>query len=171
MELIKANQLWKSSFQEMYQDFLSHDPENANFYRDGVLDYSRYVKSLEDESQGINLKSGYVPCSHFWLIEEKSILGVIRIRHHINNEFLSFEGGHIGYDVAPSHRGKGHGKTMLRLALPAAKALGIQTALITADEDNYASRKIIEANGGVFDKVIQGKVFPEPIARYWLKIE
>lgn len=99
---------------------------------------------------------------------QRNILGVIRIRHNINNEFLTLEAGHIGYDIAPSFRGFGHGKTMLKLALPKAKALGITKALITADEDNFASRKVIEANGGQFENIVMGKVFPNPLARYWV---
>ncbi len=49
--------------------------------------------------------------------------------------------------------------------------LGISEALITADEDNIASRKVIESNGGRFEKVVVGKVFPEPLARYWVACE
>ncbi len=60
---------------------------------------------------------------------------------------------------------------MLKLVLPKAKLLGISEALITADEDNIASRKVIEANGGQFEKVVIGKVFPEPVARYWVVCE
>ena len=40
---------------------------------------------------------------------------------------------------------------MLARALPVAAALGINPALITCDEDNIASRKVIEANGGQLD--------------------
>jgi predicted acetyltransferase len=57
---------------------------------------------------------------------------------------------------------------MLRLALLKAKELGITRALIVADEDNIASRKVIEACGGQFEKRVIGKVFPEPVARYWI---
>ncbi len=84
---------------------------------------------------------------------------------------MSLEAGHIGYDIAPSFRGRGYGKQMLKLALPEIKKLGIEKALITADEDNYASRKVIEANGGQLENIIQGKVLPNPLARYWVRCE
>lgn len=93
------------------------------------------------------------------------------MRHHIENDFLALEGGHIGFDVAPSYRGRGYGKKMLKLVLPKASELGIRKALITADEDNIASRKVIENNGGIFENVVMGKVFPEPIARYWVSCD
>jgi predicted acetyltransferase len=40
---------------------------------------------------------------------------------------------------------------MLARTLPVAAALGIDPVLITCDEDNIGSRKVIEANGGQFD--------------------
>lgn len=39
------------------------------------------------------------------------------------------------------------------------------------DEYNHASRGVIEANDGQFIDVIMGKVFPYPIARYWVDCE
>ncbi|POB16202.1 GNAT family N-acetyltransferase, partial [Vibrio vulnificus] len=29
-------------------------------------------------------------------------------------------------------------------------------------------RGVIEANGGEFEKIVIGKVFPNPLARYWV---
>jgi hypothetical protein len=40
---------------------------------------------------------------------------------------------------------------MLAAALPVARSLGVDPALLTCDEDNTASRKVIEANGGVVE--------------------
>lgn len=172
MELVSPSLEFESEFSVFYQDFAKNDVDNAEYYRNGVSGFTRYVQQLQDEALGLNLPDGYVPCNHFWFVDgNRNILGAIRIRHNINNEFLALEAGHIGYDVAPSHRGIGHGKSMLKLALPKAKMLGISEVLITADEDNIASRKVIESNGGRFEKVVVGKVFPEPLARYWVACE
>jgi predicted acetyltransferase len=51
---------------------------------------------------------------------------------------------------------------MLAAALPCARALGIESALITCDQDNIGSRRVIEANGGVL--AYEG----EGIRRYWV---
>ncbi|CAM4132900.1 GNAT family N-acetyltransferase [Vibrio agarivorans] len=169
MELMAPTLELIEAFHAFYEDFLNHDAENADYYKEGRTDFTTYVQRLTDESQGRNLRVGYVPCSHFWLVDtQQNILGAIRVRHNIDNEFLALEAGHIGYDIAPSYRGRGHGKHMLELARPQAKQLGIGRALITADEHNWASRKVIEANGGVFESIVMGKVFPEPTARYWV---
>ncbi|AYV24487.1 GNAT family N-acetyltransferase [Vibrio mediterranei] len=170
MELVTPSLERMQAFAVFYQDFEIHDVDNAEYYREGVSDFPKYVQRLIDEEKGVNLRQGYVPCSHFWLLDsEQKILGAIRVRHHINNEFLSSEGGHIGYDIAPSYRGAGYGKHMLKLVLPKANALGIERALVTADEDNVASRRVIESNGGELENIVMGEVFPNPIARYWVE--
>lgn len=169
MKLISPTVDLQSEFLSFYQDFVQNDAPNAEYYGQGSIDFPHYVKQLNEEEQGINLRDGYVPCSHYWLVDEAcNILGVIRVRHNIDNEFLKLEAGHIGYDIAPSFRGLGHGKVMLKLALLKAKALGITKALITANEDNFASRKVIEANGGQFENIVKGKVFQTSLARYWV---
>lgn len=169
MELVVPSLAFKAAFENFYNDFAQHDVENAEKYLEGHREFPNYVQRLSDEAMGLNLRKGYVPCSHFWLLDNKKyILGAIRVRHNINNDFLALEGGHIGYDIAPSYRGKGNGKLMLQLVLPKAADLGIVRALLTADEDNYASRGVIEANGGQFEKIVMGRVFPQPLARYWL---
>ncbi len=170
MELVSPCLELECEFSRFYQDFVEHDVDNADYYSEGKANFPEYVRHLTEESKGINLPQGYVPCSHYWLLDaNKTILGAIRIRHNIDNEFLTLEAGHIGYDIAPSQRGKGNGKLMLKLVLPYAKALGIEKALITADDDNLASRKVIEANGGELENIVMGKVFKNLIARYWVE--
>jgi predicted acetyltransferase len=70
-------------------------------------------------------------------------------------------GGHIGYDVRPSARRRGHATEMLRQALRVANELGIDPALITCDVDNVGSRTVIERNGGVLEDERNGKL------RFW----
>jgi predicted acetyltransferase len=59
------------------------------------------------------------------------------------------EGGHIGYDTVPSSRGRGIATEMLRKALPIARKLGLSEVLLTCNDTNSASIRVIEANGGV----------------------
>lgn len=169
MRLISPSNALEQSFQSFYSDLEQGDPVRAEYYQESQLNFNRYVQRLANEEKGINLRPSYVSCHHFWLIDEQDqILGGLRIRHNLSNEFLLIEAGHIGYDIAPRFRGKGFGTMMLKLALPKAKQLKIDKALITADEDNIASRKVIEANGGKLESIIIGTVFPYRIARYWV---
>jgi predicted acetyltransferase len=57
--------------------------------------------------------------------------------------------GHIGYAVVPWKQHRGYAKSALRLILSEAKAVGLSYVEITTDPDNIASRRVIEANGGI----------------------
>jgi len=93
---------------------------------------------------------GFVCSTTFWWAEGDEFIGRIAIRHELNARLLEW-GGHIGYDVRSSRRRQGHATRMLAAALPEARKLGIERVLITCEPANVASRKVIEANGGVFE--------------------
>src|SRR5205814_8027162 len=57
--------------------------------------------------------------------------------------------GHIGYAVVPWKEGQGYAKLALKLMLEHAPTEGLEYVEITTDPDNIASRKVIEATGGV----------------------
>ena len=94
--------------------------------------------------------ANFVPMTMLWWVEGATFLGRVSIRHRLN-DWLREVGGHIGYDIRPSARRRGHATAMLAAALPRAAALGIDKALITCDFDNIGSRKVIERNGGVLE--------------------
>ncbi len=93
---------------------------------------------------------GHVPSTTLWWVEGEEYVGRIAVRHRLTPR-LREVGGHIGYDVRPSARRRGHATAMLHAALPVAGNLGIESALVTCDVDNVASRKVIERNGGVLE--------------------
>jgi predicted acetyltransferase len=88
-----------------------------------------------------------VPTTHRWAVAEEQFVGRISI-HHALNDALRIEGGHIGYDTVPSFRGRGVATEMLRQALPVARALGLTAVLLTCDDTNAASIRVIEKNDG-----------------------
>jgi predicted acetyltransferase len=58
--------------------------------------------------------------------------------------------GHIGYSVVPWKRRRGYATRALGEVLTDAKALGLRYVDITTAPHNAASRRVIEANGGIF---------------------
>ena len=112
-----------------------------------------------------------VPSDMYLAIREcdNRIVGIIDLRHHINHPILGTWGGHCGYSVRPSERGKGYSKEILRLNILNAHKLGIDKMLVTCDEKNTASEKAILANGGVFEKMIE--VDGTKIKRYWITVK
>lgn len=102
----------------------------------------------------------------FFLVEHGRILGAIQIRHSIDHPRLIEVGWHIGYGIRPSERGKWYATEMLRLALLEAKKLWLERVLITCHDDNIASAKVIENNGGVFERYTEKE--GKKLRRYWI---
>jgi predicted acetyltransferase len=102
-----------------------------------------------------------VPCTTWWWLDGDEYLGRIALRHVLNPRLLE-TGGHIGYDVRPTARRRGHATAMLARVLPIAHARGIDPVLITCEPGNVASRRVIEASGGVFQDERKG------LRRYWV---
>jgi predicted acetyltransferase len=126
--------------------------------------FTAYVlRLLTERQEEAPRPPGFVPMTTLWWVEEDRFLGRLAIRHRLTPA-LERAGGHIGYDVRPSARRQGHARAMLAAALPFAKTtLGIDEALLTCDETNVASRRVIEASGGRYVDTIGGK------RRYWVQ--
>ena len=108
-----------------------------------------YVEGLLASTQEwVPRPDGHVPSTHLWWVQDNAFVGRVHIRHRLT-PFLREVGGHLGYHVVPTHRRCGHATAMLAAALPIAAALGLDCLLLTCDADNVASRKVIEANGGL----------------------
>ncbi len=123
-------------------DFVSH-------YSEG-MEFTKLIQLLEDQEHGRNLPEGHVPSTFLFGFVGAKMVGRIMIRHQLN-DFLRRIGGHVGYGVVPSERRKGFATRMLLESLPICKSLGLDTVLVTCDEDNVPSKKIIENAGGIFE--------------------
>ena len=158
MELVRPTVRYKESFLDALREYHQIDADDRlDIYELSVKNlhtgFSKYIQQLLEESEGKHLPKGYVPQTTYWLVDGDAFIGRVSIRHTLTEHLLR-EGGHIGYDIRPSKREMGYGTKILQLALPKAKALGIDKALITCNETNTGSKKIIEANDGVFENSV-----------------
>lgn len=125
-------------------------------------EFSAYIRWLRADALDESPRpEGFVPATTLWWVNDQEYLGRIAIRHRLTPRLRDY-GGHIGYDIRPSARQRGHATAMLAAALPVAYGLGVNPALVMCDDDNTASRKVIEANGGVFEDKRGVKL------RYWV---
>lgn len=142
----------KSAYLEMIEEW-------KNFEKTPTSPSRLFVgKSYEDFLDIITLdltnNPNKVNSSLFFFMDDEMILWAIQIRHSIDHPKLSREGwagGHIGYGLRPSARGKWLARETLGLGLVEARKLWIKKVLISADEDNPASWKTIERCGGIYD--------------------
>jgi predicted acetyltransferase len=110
---------------------------------------------------------GRVHSTYFWMVEGDRYLGAIALRH-VLNDFLLEAGGHIGYGVRPGARRQGLASWALGEVLPHASALGLTRVLVTCDDTNIGSQRVIERNGGVLEDVrdtVLGRT-----RRYWIDL-
>lgn len=167
--LVLPHSRYKDSYISAFDEFSKEDlwPDMDRDFL--VYRFDDYLTDFEKTRKGLGLALGWVPATEYWWVENDVFIGRIDIRHHLTDALKNF-GGHIGYEVRKSMRGKGHGKAMLKAVLPMAKEMGIPKTLITCDSNNTASQKVILSVGGILqDEIVnEGREFPTH--RYWVSL-
>lgn len=173
LKLIDPNEKYLEEYKEAYelscekieQGLVSrHD---QMFFNPDEVDVIDAIMSQRDESR---LPEGWVLSYNYFAVDDDKFIGIINIRVKLTERLLKF-GGHIGYGVNPKYWKMGYGTKMLALALEKyGDLIEEDKILITCDEDNIGSYKIIEANGGVLENIVEaeedGDIFP--LRRYWI---
>ena len=131
------------------------------------MSWEEYLEGLDFQEKGKELPKGRVPASFLIAEVDGNLVGRSSIRHTLN-DYLFNVGGHIGYGVRPEYRGKGYAKEILQQSLLFIRGLGVDKALITCDDDNIASAKVIESQGGVLENLVQDE--GRLIRRYWVDL-
>lgn len=133
-----------------------------------AADFDAYLAALRRD-QGRDQPPGRVPQTTLWLVDGPAYVGRVNLRHRLTSR-LRRHGGHIGYEVRPSRRGQGYATRALALALEHARRLGRRRVLLTCDDDNVASWRTIQANGGQLEGVFHLRGHPAPVRRYWIAL-
>jgi predicted acetyltransferase len=139
-------------------------PGENGFHNEGYeIPYSRFtdfLRRVTDARLGRGLPRGYVPQTTYWAYVGTRPVGVAKLRHRLTDA-LRVTGGHIGYAIRPSERGKGYGTKLLRQTLTRAAEMGITEVLITVNENNVPSWKLVERNYGRLVRRADGKRYYE----------
>ena len=144
-------------------------PHFLHYYRDG-MPFARYLEALAEREIAVDVSMDRVPSTFLFAFVDGRIVGRASIRHRLNTR-LERVGGHIGYAVVSEFRRMGYGTEILRQSLDIAKnQLGIRRALVTCDDDNVGSIRVIEKNGGVLHDIVEDVDLWKPKRRYWISI-
>lgn len=167
MKLVKPSLKYKKEYQAIIHNLEDEESDTLWSADKSVKTIKGYIERAEKDERGIDLQELWVPSSTFWLIDNNKIIGRLNLRHRLNNNLIK-RGGHIGYYIRKKYRHQGYGTQILKLALPKARQLGLKKVLITCDNDNVASWKIIEKNNGrLRNKIIRDKKL---IRRYYIDL-
>jgi len=130
--------------------------------------FSAWVGRLAAEADtAVPPAEGRVHADYWWIAEDQRYLGCVTLRHALN-DFLLRAGGHIGYGLRPSARGRGLAAWAVRKIMPRAQDLGLDRLLVTCDDSNVASARTIEKVGGVLEDVRQTEL--GLTRRYWITL-
>ena len=167
IELVPPTERYRESFLRGLREF---QVEGLPWWAGGGLETAEqdFAAFVARKSEDANRRTEtLVPKTHRWAVAEEEFVGRISIHHELNDA-LRVEGGHIGYDTVPSFRGRGVATEMLRQALPVARALGLSSVLLTCDDTNAASIRVIESNGGSLRATKTIDTNRPPKRYYWI---
>lgn len=127
----------------MWLDYLNA-PAGTNLFGYDKVDSSNYLAMLGDR-----------------------VVGMVSIRYELTPQ-LQQVGGHVGYSTHPDYQGQGVATAMLNFAVQNLAGLGVTKVLVTCDDTNLGSAKVIEKNGGVLENIIT--LSNKKVCRYWIDV-
>ena len=169
--LVKPDLSYADEIIKYKEESLKESPLiNGSAGLDRLSSIEIWLEELKKRSCEDTVPEGLVPSSTYLGVREKDnyIVGMIDIRHYLN-EYLTQVGGNIGYGIRKTERNKGYAKQMLKLALEKCKELKIKKVLITCDEDNIASEKVILSANAKLEDI--RNVDGENKKRFWIDLQ
>jgi predicted acetyltransferase len=167
IELRKPRPDDESAFLKARSAVPADNPTFLRDYRQGMT-YTDFMRVLEDHRAGRGLPPHVAPSSFLFAFDHGCIVGRASLRHTLT-PLLGKVAGHIGYAVLPEFRNRGYATQILQAAVRFAhEELGLDRVLVTCDDDNAASIRVIEKSGGVFEDTYQDATLSRPKRRYWI---
>ena len=166
MELRRPTLADKETILSMVAEFEeTQSAHDGGFWDAEAFVYEAWLESNRDMEMGLGIPEGWVPAVQLVAFaRDGQAVGFLNLRLRLS-AYLLEEGGHIGYSIRPSDRGKGSATEALPHGLQVAKEKNIHRALVTCSTENPASRAVILANGGQFEDVRNGT------ERYWIEVD
>ena len=145
MQLVKPEKKYLQSYYEacvetwdnIHDSYIIHNPLEYEDWWHSI--FEDYIK----QERGENLPEGFVPSVTYWIVSGEEYIGTVNIRPVLNDRLKEY-GGHIGIVIRTSCRKQGYGKLAGKMAMEKAYQMGVKELLLTCEETNTGSQKILE---------------------------
>ena len=107
---------------------------------------------------------GWVSSELYDIIADGVVVGEIQLRLG-ETDHIRLYGGHVGYRVAPEHRGHAHAAAALKALASIARTHDFGVLWITCRPDNTASQRTLEKVGAVYEGIVEVPVDSDLYAR------
>lgn len=149
--MLELKPLHPDDAREIYHCLRDIPPENGLENAAYGMDYEVYISTEVPRclqyAAGRDLKPGHVPDTYYFLWDNGKPVAWFKFRHYLT-EALANGGGHIGYGVCRSERGKGYATQGLSMLLEIArKVIPEDEIYLACKKNNIASLKVMLANG------------------------
>lgn len=167
-ELVRPSWDYRDAYISFYEEWLQSGEDMVPWViKREPYAYREMLRFLEEGERPELVPPNFVSHSTYWLLDKTGrIVGAANLRHTLNDKLLR-SGGHIGYGIRPSERGRGYASELLRLTLERARERGIGRVLVVCDRGNAASERVIVKNGGLLESELteeNGNV----VRRFWI---
>lgn len=147
--------LMSEELYNMYQDIPLKESGSTNLCNG--LPFEVFASWLEKELVRKFQKVSFydTPTIIYILFVNNYPVGYIGLRTEIDENWRKWS-GNFYYAIRKSERGKGYGNIILKLALDEFRKMEFKEVVSNSSAGNIASAKVIENNGGIFIKEING---------------
>lgn len=153
IRLVRPNIELKDKAIEFRQEFFDNEEMiiNGSELLDKTESYDDWLEAVTDNTKEETVNPDWVVTdTYFALDETDSIVGIIDLRHTLNDFLRDF--GNCGYSVRPTERRKGYATEMLRQVLLIAHNMSLSELHLSVERNNEPSIKTIIKNGGTYER-------------------